>query len=325
MLELYFFNVGHGDSIAIKFPNNTWGVIDCNRNTNETTPHVLTFLLNKKVGNLCFLCITHPHEDHFKGIDKIIEQYSKHIDKLILYGLTRNDKEILETSSLGKGLKYFYNDNKTNIRDKIELANINHSINVGDVEIKILNPTDDDLKNVMLKECFASSVEYNAVSVVLFLEYKKCKILLTGDSTDYNWKRIFKLNAFEHLADIIKISHHGSIENNSGELLEKLMNKNAYSIISSDGGFKYKTIPSNDVIHFLEEKLQSKVLQTSLVNHNKRQVVEKTPFYSSNIEEAVVDTITGDSYFGNHYDGYIKICIDDNGNITHSYFDSIYN
>ena len=152
MLELYFFNVGHGDSIAIKFPNNTWGVIDCNRNTNETTPHVLTFLLNKKVGNLCFLCITHPHEDHFKGIDKIIEQYSKHIDKLILYGLTRNDKEILETSSLGKGLKYFYNDNKTNIRDKIELANINHSINVGDVEIKILNPTDDDLKNVMLKD-----------------------------------------------------------------------------------------------------------------------------------------------------------------------------
>lgn len=28
MLKLYFFNVGHGDSIAINFPDNSWGVID---------------------------------------------------------------------------------------------------------------------------------------------------------------------------------------------------------------------------------------------------------------------------------------------------------
>lgn len=54
MLELYFFNVGHGDSIAIKFPNNEWGIIDCNRNINHKEPNVLTFLKSKNVKTFKF-------------------------------------------------------------------------------------------------------------------------------------------------------------------------------------------------------------------------------------------------------------------------------
>lgn len=321
MLELYFFNVGHGDSIAIKFPNNDWGVIDCNRNINETIPPVLNFLQKNNVEHLCFLCITHPHEDHYNGVDKIIEKYSKNIDKLILYGLTKNDKETQEISSLGRGLNLFYINNKRNIKSKIEFARMNNSINIDDLEIKILNPTNDDIKNIMLQQCFASSIEYNSVSVVLFFKYKKCKILLTGDSTVNNWKHIFKFNVHKYLSDIIKISHHGSIENNSDELLKNLINHESYSIISSDGGYKYKTLPSVDVINSLDEKFHSQVLQTASLNHQQLQTVENIP--ASDIEEAVLDTVAERKHLCRHYDGYIRICIDDSSNITYSFVESI--
>jgi len=103
MLNIYFFNVGHGDSIAVQFPDNTWGIIDCNRNRGEIDPNVLKFLKLEGIKSLRFLCLTHPHDDHFKGIDKIIEYFEENIGKFLTYNHRVGSKnETNKNSSLAK-------------------------------------------------------------------------------------------------------------------------------------------------------------------------------------------------------------------------------
>lgn len=69
---LHFLGDGKGESIALDTPLG-WGVVDCFSYQGRVP--VLEFLRNKGVTNLRFLALTHPHEDHFLGMDKLAEYF----------------------------------------------------------------------------------------------------------------------------------------------------------------------------------------------------------------------------------------------------------
>lgn len=308
MLDIYFFNVGHGDSIAINFPNGEWGIIDCNRALKTEEPPVLRFLKNNNIKKINFLCITHPHSDHYNGCEKIIEYCSNNIKNLILYDVSSMNN-IDKDTSLGKALIEYKKINRTvdNALDKIICARRGESINIGDVVINFLNPTDRILKKLNYDEISLEKVEFNAASVIFYMLYENIKILLTADSTTSNWMEILKNND-EYVSDVIKISHHGSIENNPFNLLEKLVTKGTYSIISTDGGIRYSSLPSAEVIKSLN-KLETKLTLTSDIDITEEtEETEENNIYANSREKYVIKKLGKDINIPRK-DGYIKISI----------------
>ncbi|PQP35636.1 hypothetical protein C6A37_01355 [Desulfobacteraceae bacterium SEEP-SAG9] len=86
-IELTFFGPGFGESIVVFIPGIGWGIIDsCEF---EVSGHKLVppleYLISQKVNEIEFLVLTHPHADHFKGMEQIIRQYLGKINRICRY------------------------------------------------------------------------------------------------------------------------------------------------------------------------------------------------------------------------------------------------
>jgi len=85
--ELTFFGPGYGESIVVHIPGIGWGIIDsCEFGpaTDRVVPP-LQYLIYQQVESLAFLILTHPHEDHFKGMEQIIDHYLGRIKRVCRY------------------------------------------------------------------------------------------------------------------------------------------------------------------------------------------------------------------------------------------------
>lgn len=90
-LSIKVFDVGHGDSIVIEFPDGKHiGIIDCHvhqdshrgfgaEEWDKSEPKVLTYLRNrfeneKEKFIVDFICLSHFHYDHFRGFAQLVEK-----------------------------------------------------------------------------------------------------------------------------------------------------------------------------------------------------------------------------------------------------------
>jgi len=74
-LEIHVFNAGVGESIVLRMPNGRWGVVDSYAVSIDDpgTNPALSFLRQHGIDSLDFLCLTHAHADHFRGMKQILE------------------------------------------------------------------------------------------------------------------------------------------------------------------------------------------------------------------------------------------------------------
>src|SRR5690625_4988563 len=72
LLEVHFIDVGQGDSIYIKTPENRHILID--GGPPEAGKDVVNYLTEQGAHTLDFLIATHPHYDHIGGLIDVIEQ-----------------------------------------------------------------------------------------------------------------------------------------------------------------------------------------------------------------------------------------------------------
>jgi beta-lactamase superfamily II metal-dependent hydrolase len=81
-LTFYILNVGHGSSVVVEKQSATdraFGVIDSNKQGAQT-PKALRKLQQLGARRLSFLCLTHPHADHYRGMYDIIRAFPNAID-----------------------------------------------------------------------------------------------------------------------------------------------------------------------------------------------------------------------------------------------------
>lgn len=85
--ELTFFGPGFGESIIVHIPGIGWGVIDSCEFKLAYQKYVppLEYLILQNARNLTFLILTHPHEDHFAGMEQIIDNYLGKIGRVCRY------------------------------------------------------------------------------------------------------------------------------------------------------------------------------------------------------------------------------------------------
>lgn len=86
-VEFTFFGPGFGESIVVHIPGIGWGVIDSCQfgSANERFIPPLEYLISQGVDSLAFLILTHPHSDHFNGMDQIVDHYLGRIQRVCRY------------------------------------------------------------------------------------------------------------------------------------------------------------------------------------------------------------------------------------------------
>lgn len=182
-LNLYFLNVGQGDSSLVIFPNNVKILIDGGPGKEILNP--LAKVLSPTDRYLDLVLLSHPQLDHFSGLIPVMERYK--VGAFIYNG---RDGEAAAWKDLVSVLKQKKID--TIILEKGD------SIQYRDNKISILSPD----------KSFIENKELNNTSLVAEVESEKAKTLFTGD---IGFKvENYLMNRYDLDIDIFKVPHHGS-------------------------------------------------------------------------------------------------------------------
>jgi competence protein ComEC len=214
MVEVYFLDVGQGDSSLIKFPNGTTMLIDCKVNDDyfkQLDTHLLQDEDGKKI--IDYLVITHPHQDHIQGIGELGKKY-------LIKNIWESGHRLYVEKEKQDQYKHYYD--MLDLIQKVKRKDGQYkelkaykklSIkNQPDVSFTVLSPT-----KAFLADEKPTKRDIHDQCLVLKMDYKNRSIVFSGDSSMEAWKeRIVPYYSDEsgrsNLLDstILHASHHGS-------------------------------------------------------------------------------------------------------------------
>ena len=253
-LQICVFGPGYGESILLHIPFVGWGIIDsCEVKINKKPvvlplQYFLEAVEDNEFPELSFVILTHPHEDHYKGLDKTIATYPGTIKRICRYNgvgirelkeylisqkLVHNEQlpgliDVFKASDIAKknGAQerflseltdvFAYNDidiegfGKTNIALKALSPSAGSAKKYTEMLYKTFPKIGEPLK-------FANDSAHNLISVCLLLMIGDLQVLFSSDVEDHpseeiGWKCIVKNNDCPNLwTNLVKVAHHGSI------------------------------------------------------------------------------------------------------------------
>ncbi len=209
--EVYFLNVGQGDSTVIKSKGSV-AVIDFGpeNENNVLYRSLLDFGINK----IDLAVITHNHVDHLGGFLNLAKNFE--IKRLLINDTVAEDAdETVLKNVLSLAVE-------KNI--KIYKPKMNSSFKIGDATLKIIY-TD------------ISAEKENNRSVVSMLSIAGTKILFTGDAESKVEKHIAE--NFNIDCDILKMGHHGSYTSTTKKFLEAASPKVAIASAGYDNIYSH--------------------------------------------------------------------------------------
>lgn len=250
-LKLHFVNVNHGDATIIEFPDYGsppaahFAVVDFGAKVAEDRALTREYMralveLRRDSDNnfdyeIDFVCVTHPHDDHYGGLNRFMAEFADpnqaEIDKI------RNFFDCGFWTTAAR-----YNTAMRNIIDNPNLTFVRVSagseFEFGQTRVTILAPSVD------LRNRFDTyGVGMNDASVVLKIKYRRSYIIIAGDAEFASWGKTTEefprrsgINFFQDAiglaergeradqlaCNLLRLSHHGSKHGTSLEYLERL-------------------------------------------------------------------------------------------------------
>ena len=208
--HIYFLDIGQGDSILIKTPENHQILIDGGPGNTviEELGEVLPFF-DKSID---LVVLTHPHADHVDGLIEVLKRFN--VNNVLITGVSYDSPDYKE----------FLNEiEKKNIN--VLVAESRTDFRFGNVLFDIIYP-----KNSIAGKKFPN---VNNSSITMRVLYKNKKILLTGDLESEAEQKLI-LTGINLKADIFKAGHHGSKTASSMDLLRKV--NPTFTVIQSGAG-----------------------------------------------------------------------------------------
>ena len=213
ILQVSFINVGQGDSILIKNPQNEFMLIDTG--SGDQYDILKSYLDNQNVEKFEYVIFTHPHADHIGSADKIVKEYD--IECLIMPRATNTTNTFLRL--LGEI------EAKNMVITTAEARTVGKEYIFGDAKFLIVAPVKDEYENI------------NNYSVVIKMFYGDNSFVFTGDMEKNSEDDIIDKFGGDISADVLKIGHHGSSTSSSQKFLNLV--KPQIAVILSDGGKSY--------------------------------------------------------------------------------------
>lgn len=236
-LEVNFFNVGHGDAIFIRTPNDQRILIDggLGNQVIQKLGQRLPFFDRR----IDMIILTHPHPDHITGLISVIKRYQ--VGK-IFYTDVKTQEElfsIFKNEALAKNIPL------------VKVDKITSQILNGEVVLNFLYP-DHDLNQEIIEE-----KDINNTSIVFKLSYKKSSFLFVGDAGEEEERGL--ISSGQSLkADVLKIGHHGSNTSSSQEFIQTVLPQ--FAVITCGENYNLSH-PSLRVIRRLE-RVKAKIYRT---------------------------------------------------------------
>jgi hypothetical protein len=247
-LNVHVFGASQGESLILELPDAKWGVIDCFASalSDPAANPTYKFLESRKVKELEFLCLTHPHDDHFRGMSQLLESFSVRYfwrpsamsGERLKWLLQLSWRDALRSGDStatddATELERIFTLVKESRRErKAPLIPKNATVGTqlypvpvdtsAALQIWCIAPSGTQTDNYEddLKKCFDTSghliaslphARHNEISLALLVIYGKTRIILGGDVEKNGWISSRGEFGEERLAaDFVKISHHGS-------------------------------------------------------------------------------------------------------------------
>lgn len=220
-LVAYFFDVGQGDAIYLRLPNEQDILID--GGPDKTILGKLGEVMPFYDREIDLVVLTHPHADHLTGLIETLKNYR--VKQIWLTGVTHTTDEYLEFLRLIK---------EKGIATVTPLRGENFDF--GEAKMEILNPSRSVAGERIIESTEERTGGLNDTSIVIRLIYGENKFLLTGDITSDIEKDLVKSNV-ELEADVLKVAHHGSKFSSSREFVQAVNPK--YAVIQVGRSNRY--------------------------------------------------------------------------------------
>ncbi len=225
-LNIYFIDVGQGESIYIELPDGKNMLIDAGSGSIESSQNTAEYLLffeEHSITTINYLMLTHNHADHCNMLDNVIEAL------------------VIET--------FYYNDYPFEVASQTYKAFYNAAIAEQGAEY-ILFDEDGDIYYIESEQdaqhqykiiIFAPGYnnpalpnDPNAHSPICILEYGGRRLIFGGDAISESEQLFISWLANEYPdgfdIDVLKVSHHGSKGSTDTQLLDYLTPE--YAVIS---------------------------------------------------------------------------------------------
>jgi competence protein ComEC len=186
-LKVVFFDVGQGDAILISVPGERHILVDGGEAAAYSRV-ILPYFRAQGIRTLDLVVLTHPHEDHLGGIVRLLEDGRIQIAQILESGFTHTtrlyqrflEQVLVQKIPLHQGVR-------------------GSTLQIGDLKGIILNPPTPYMET-----------DLNNNSLVLLLDYKGVRLLLTGDLEAAAERELLMVYGEGLRANLLKVGHHGS-------------------------------------------------------------------------------------------------------------------
>lgn len=239
-----------GESIYISIESNDKeffydALIDCYKTNKNRTIELLKRIKSEKVLNC--ICLTHYHDDHFIGLDEILDEYSKKETMVLVPDVdcesSLSDGAISIRNRIAdivrRGRQNFGTVQK--IADPKQIVNADLYIDNKKVEFEILAIS--PLSKVTMRNVGRNpeEIEQNDYSISLLITLGNIRILFTGDTMNNTLNNIEGNYSINYL----KIPHHGSKD--SDKIFEKInMDNNTVCVATN---YQSSNLPNIDILN----------------------------------------------------------------------------
>lgn len=228
-LNLYFIDVGQGDSILIQTPTGKTMLVDAGGTKSGEVEYWLDFA---EVDKLDVVVATHPHEDHIGYMDEIIEKYDIGSFYMPKVSHTTQAFNNMANALKAKGIK------------------------ATEAKAGVSIPLDDEVTCNIVAPVSTSYDDLNNYSAVIHLTYKNTSVLLTGDAETLSENQILAMGT-NVKSDILKVAHHGSSTSSSESFLKAVSPNYAIISVAEENDYGH---PHKETLDKLQEYIQYPLL-----------------------------------------------------------------
>lgn len=207
ILNVYYLDVGQGDSELIELPNGQTMLIDAGNP--ENGGQINHFLEEQDIDTIDYLVATHPHADHIGGMAEVVSAVEIGSVYMPKVSTTSKTFENLLSTISQEGL----------------------SIKTAKAGVELFHQ--DDLKAVMVAPVGSKYSDLNQYSAVIKLTYGNTSFLFTGDAGEESEKEI----TADVSADVLKVGHHGSDTSSTQAFLNRVSPKYAVIEVGKDNTY----------------------------------------------------------------------------------------
>lgn len=193
--RIIFFAAGNADCSYIEFADKHNLIIDTGSDLQSVKivkNALIPYLKKRHIRSVEKVIITHPHEDHYGGLDYLCANFK--VNEVIIHKTALADE--LFSNLIDK------------IKDEVKLTVLTDTTSMLANRVRFLYPNSD-----------YDSHNMNDNSFIVMVENGGSKILFTGDIEADAERRVVELYGEELQANLLKSPHHGSITSSTQEFL----------------------------------------------------------------------------------------------------------